>query len=379
VSLKQARLDRLRADIPRISPREAHAKMLKGAALLDVREPRSIEQGSPINAIRISRGFLELMVETELPDPDKEILTLCESGICSLFAADDLARLGYKNLYSIDGGFDAWKAAGLPWDTPIELDDDARVRYSRHLLIPEISDQGQSALLKSRVLVIGAGGLGSPVALYLAAAGIGTLGIADNDVVDRSNLQRQILHDDAHVGVPKTESARYRLRGLNPAINIICHSLRLDDSNIDEILTNYDLVVDGSDNLQTRYSVNDACLRAGIPLIYGAVFRFQGQVAVFNYRNPDGTLSACYRCLFGQTTESEPPSCSEVGVLGVLPGVIGTLQATEALKLLLGIGEPLAGRLLSYDALTAGFRQTRLPADPECLCRQFQLIPNSAD
>lgn len=369
-SLKQRRLDRLRAEIPRISPRVAYENMQSGSVLLDVREPRSIEQGSPTEAVRLSRDFLELMIEAELPDPEQPMMILCESGVCSLFAADDLLRLGYRNVSSIDGGFSGWKAADLPWTTPVELDDDARVRYSRHLLIPEIGEQGQAVLLQSKVLVLGAGGLGSPVALYLAAAGIGTLGIVDNDIVDRSNLQRQILHDDAHVGAPKTESARYRLRGINPAINVITHRVRLDDDNADEILAGYDLVIDGSDNISTRYSLNDACLRAGIPLVYGAIYRFHGQVSVFNYRGSDGNLSACYRCLFDDNAESEPPGCSDAGVLGVLPGVIGTLQATEGLKLLLGIGEPLAGRLLSYDALSARFRETRLLADSNCCCRQ---------
>ena len=371
ISMKQRRLDELREDIPRISPAAAYEKMQSGAILLDVREPRSVEQGSPAEAVRLSRDFLELTIETELPDANQVLMILCESGVSSFFVADDLIRLGYSNVYSIDNGFNGWKAAGLPWNTPVEMDDDARVRYSRHLLIPEIGEQGQAALLKSKVLILGAGGLGSPAALYLAAAGVGTIGIVDNDVVDRSNLQRQILHDDAHVGAAKTESARYRLRGINPAINVIRHTQRLDKNNVDTILSNYELVIDGSDNLATRYCLNDACLRAGIPLVYGAIFRFHGQVSVFNYRQADGGLSACYRCLFEEAVNIQPPACSEVGVLGVLPGVIGTLQATEGLKLLLGIGEPLAGRLLSYDALASRFRETRLTPATDCSCRQY--------
>ncbi len=371
MSLKQQRLEIIRANIPQISPHEAYARQQQGSALIDVREPGSVEQGSPAGALRLSRSFLEVMLEKQLPDPDQAIITLCDSGVCSLFAADDLHRLGYTNVVSVSGGYSAWKVAALPSDTPIQLGSDARARYARHLVIPEISDQGQEKLLQSKVLIIGAGGLGSPVALYLAAAGVGSLGIVDDDVVDRSNLQRQIIHDEAHIGVSKIESARYRLRSLNPAINIHAHNLRLDDSNVDELIAGYDLVVDGSDNLATRYCVNDACVKHAVTLVYGAVFRFQGQVAVFNYRDASGELSACYRCLFVDNGVSEPPTCSDVGVLGVLPGVIGTLQATEALKVLLGIGEPLTGALLSYDALSAGFRKTKLQAEVGCSCRKY--------
>ncbi len=371
MSLKQDRLDKLSAEIPHLTVDQAFRKMQTGASLLDVREPRITEQGSPVGALSLSRDFLEVLVESKCPDPDQILITLCDSGTCSLFAADDLLRMGYKNVYNIDGGFSAWKTAGLPWNTPTYLGDDARVRYSRHLLIPEIGEQGQAALLQSKVLILGAGGLGSPVALYLAAAGVGTLGIVDNDVVERSNLQRQILHDDISVGINKTESARFRLKGINPDINVITHTQRLDATNVDELLSGYDLVIDGSDNLKTRYCLNDACLRLGIAFVYGAIYRFHGQVSVFNYRFKDGALSACYRCLFEDAAENSPPSCSDVGVLGVLPGVIGTLQATEGIKLLLGIGEPLAGRLLSYDALAGRFRETRLNATPDCRCREY--------
>ncbi len=370
MSLKQQRLELISSRITQITPAEAYSRQQRGATLLDVREPVSVEQGSPVGAIRQSRGFLELMIEQQLPDPNEEIITLCETGVCSLFAADDMIRLGYTNVSSVKGGFAAWKSAGLFTEIPVQLDSDARARYARHLVIPEIGEQGQKQLLQAKVLIIGAGGLGSPVALYLAAAGVGTIGIIDDDVVDRSNLQRQILHDDAHIGAAKIESARYRLYSLNPEINIQTYKIRLDADNANEIISNYDLVVDGSDNLATRYSANDACLEAGIPLVYGAVFRFQGQVAVFNYQADNGVRSACYRCLFADTNASEPPTCSDVGVLGVLPGVIGTLQATEALKILLGIGEPLAGALLSYDALSAQFRKTKLPTDSSCACRQ---------
>ncbi len=370
MSLKQQRLELLKARITQISPADALSRQQQGAVLLDVREPVSVEQGSPLGAIRQSRGFLELMIEQQLPDPGQEIITLCEMGVCSLFAADDLIRLGYTNVLSVKGGYAAWKSAGLQTEVPVQLGSDARARYARHLVIPEIGEQGQKRLLTSKVLIIGAGGLGSPVALYLAAAGVGTIGIIDNDVVDRSNLQRQILHDDAHIGTAKIESARYRLRSLNPEINVQTYNSRLDADNANKIIGDYDLVVDGSDNLATRYTVNDACLELGIPLVYGAVFRFQGQVSVFNYQAADGSRKACYRCLFADNNASEPPSCSDVGVLGVLPGVIGTLQATEALKVLLDIGEPLAGSLLSYDALSAEFRKTRLPVDPNCECRK---------
>ncbi len=374
MSLKQQRLEKLRREISQISPQAAFEKMQSGASLLDVREPMSRQQGSPDNALQLSRSFLELVVETSLPDPFQLVMMLCDSGMCSLFAADDLRRLGYTNVVSIEGGFSAWKAAGLPWSAPVELDDEARIRYSRHLLIPEIGELGQAQLLASKVLILGAGGLGSPVALYLASAGVGTLGIIDNDVVERSNLQRQILHDEASVGMPKTESARSRIHGINPGIQVTTHAQRLTSENADAIVSAYDLVIDGSDNLETRYCINDACLRAGLPLIYGAIFRFQGQVSVFNYPTSDAGLSACYRCLFKDSENTQPPTCSEAGVLGVLPGVIGTLQATEALKILLKIGAPLAGRLLSYDALEASFKEICLLPDPDCRCRELSAL-----
>lgn len=376
MSLKQQRLEILRREIPQISPQAAFEKMQTGASLLDVREPRSQEQGSPNDALQLSRNFLEIFIETNLPDPHQLVMILCDSGICSLFSADDLRRLGYTDVVIIDGGFNAWKAAGLPWSMSVELNDDARIRYSRHLSITEIGAQGQAKLLRSKVLILGAGGLGSPVALYLAAAGVGTLGIVDNDVVERSNLQRQILHDDVHVGLLKTASARNRIHAINPAIRVITHAQRLDSENVDAILANYELVIDGSDNLTTRYCINDACLRAGLPLIYGAVFRFHGQLSVFNFQTTDAGLSACYRCLFKGSEEDQPPTCSETGVLGVLPGVIGTLQATEALKVLLNLGEPLAGKLLSYNALDASFREIRLQPDPACRCRESTELQN---
>jgi len=376
MSLKQQRLEILRREIPQISPQAAFEKMQAGVSLIDVREPRSREQGGPEDALPLSRNFLELFIETSLPDPQQQVMLLCDSGISSLFSADDLRRLGYSNVASIEGGFNAWKAAGLPWSMPVELNEDARVRYSRHLLIEEIGAEGQAQLLRSKVLIIGAGGLGSPVALYLAAAGVGSLGIVDNDIVERSNLQRQILHDDAHVGMQKTESARSRINRINPVIQVITHAQRLNAENVDVIVDGYDLVIDGSDNLVTRYCINDACLRAGLPLVYGAVFRFHGQLSVFNYQTTDAGLSACYRCLFKGNEKDEPPTCNEMGVLGVLPGVIGTLQATEALKVLLGIGKPLAGRLLSYNALDASFREIRLQPNPDCLCRRATELKN---
>ncbi|MCF6262510.1 MAG: molybdopterin-synthase adenylyltransferase MoeB [Xanthomonadales bacterium] len=374
MSLKQQRLEILRREITQISPQAAVENMQSGAALLDVREPGVREQGSPDNALQLSRNFLELVIETSLPDPSQLVMTLCDSGMSSLFAADDLRRLGYTNVVSIEGGFSAWKAAGLPWSAPIALNDEARVRYSRHLQMAEIGESGQVQLLASKVLILGAGGLGSPVALYLAAAGVGTLGIVDNDIVERSNLQRQILHDDAAVGMPKTVSARSRIHGINPGIQVITHAQRLTSENAAAVVSGYDLVIDGSDNLETRYCINDACLQAGLPLIYGAIFRFQGQVSIFNFQTADAGLSACYRCLFKAAENVQPPTCSDAGVLGVLPGVIGTLQATEALKILLKIGEPLAGRLLSYDALEASFKEIRLLPDPACRCRELNAL-----
>jgi len=362
----QRRLAELKTKVAELTPEEALALQRDGAELIDVREPDEIAAGSPIGARRIVRGFLELRIEEEIPEFDRTLLVMCAGGARSLFAARDLQELGYGDVRSVAGGFNAWKSAGLPMELPRTLDDGERERYGRHLLIPEVGESGQLKLLESKVLMVGAGGLGSPAAFYLAAAGIGTLGIIDDDVVDRSNLQRQILHTDARVGKPKVESAKATLEALNPAITIQTYAERLTAANVDEIFADHDLVVDGTDNFSTRYLVNDACVKHGLPNVHGAIFRFEGQVSVFwpDYARRRGP---CYRCLFAEPPPPElAPSCAEAGVLGVLPGVVGTLEAVEAVKILLDVGDPLVGRLLVYDALEQKFRELKVARNPEC-------------
>jgi molybdopterin/thiamine biosynthesis adenylyltransferase len=277
-----------------------------------------------------------------------------------------LQKLGYRNVASVGGGFSRWKNQGLPVEIPQRLDANSRERYSRHLLMPEVGEAGQLKLLQSKVLLIGAGGLGSPAAFYLAAAGVGTLGLVDHDVVDRSNLQRQIVHTDSRVGTSKVASARQTLEALNPAVKIVPHEVHLDSRNVEDIFKGYDLVVDGSDNFPTRYLVNDACVKLGIPNVHGAVYRFEGQVTVF-WPRYDKRKGPCYRCLYPEPPPAEfAPSCAEAGVLGVLPGVIGLLQAVEAIKLILKIGDPLVGRLIYYDALAARFDELKLEPNSQC-------------
>jgi len=330
--------------------------------LIDVREPDEYEQGAIAEAIHIPRGFLESRIEATAPDHDQRIVLSCASGARSAFGAKVLAELGYTNVASLAGGFSGWKQAGNPWSEPKVLDAERRRRYSRHLVIPEVGEAGQLALLSSKVLMIGAGGLGSPSALYLAAAGVGTIGIIDDDVVDASNLQRQVIHNMDRIGMPKAESARLTLTALNPDVEVIEYRERLSSSNIDRILAGYDVIVDGTDNFPTRYLLNDASLIHKIPVVHASIFRFEGQLTVFKpFEGP------CYRCLFPEPPPAElAPSCAEGGVLGVLPGIMGTLQATEALKQLLGIGDPLVGRLLLADALEMSFHEVQLRRDPNC-------------
>jgi molybdopterin/thiamine biosynthesis adenylyltransferase/rhodanese-related sulfurtransferase len=366
VSAKDRRLADLKASIPEVAPKEAAALQGKGAVLIDVREPDEVSQGSPAGAQRIVRGFLELRIEDAVPDPSKTVLVMCAGGVRSLFAAEGLRLLGYKDVRSVAGGFNRWKQDGLPVETPRALKDADRERYSRHILMPEVGEAGQIRLLQSKVLMIGAGGLGSPAALYLGAAGVGKIGIVDMDVVDRSNLQRQILHTDERTGTSKVASARATLLALNPAIEVVGYETRLDSSNADAILAGWDVVVDGSDNFATRYLVNDACVKHKIPNVHGSIYRFEGQVSVFWPACPAGR-GPCYRCLYPEPPPPElAPSCAEAGVLGVLPGVVGTMEAVEAIKILLGIGEPLVGRLLHYDALRQRFTELRLAPDPAC-------------
>ena len=377
---KDRRLAELKAQIAEVTPKQALQMQRQGAALLDVREPGEVAQGSPAGAHRLGRGYLELKVEEALPDLDRTVLVTCASGARSLFAAEQLQLLGYQDVRSIEGGFNAWKNAGLPFEVPKVLTDAERDRYSRHLLMPEVGETGQLKLLHGKVLLIGAGGLGSPAALYLAAAGVGTLGIMDHDVVDRSNLQRQILHTDDRVGLSKVESARTAIKALNPNVHTIALESYLDSGNVEETLSGYDVVVDGSDNFATRYLVNDACVKLGLPNVHGSVYRFEGQVTVF-WPAYDKHRGPCYRCLYAMPPPPEmAPSCAEAGVLGVVPGVIGLLQAVEVTKILLGIGDPLVGKLLYYDALEARFSELNLKPNPECAyCRDDAEFPGYVD
>ncbi len=357
-------LAQVKGEITEISARDAH-EALAGAeppVLIDVRELDEFEQGAIRGSVHIPRGYLESQVEAVAPDRSTPIIVTCAAGARSAFAAKTLEELGYANVASLAGGFNAWKQHGFEWATPATLDAAQRRRYSRHILIPEVGEAGQLRLLSSKVLLIGAGGLGSPAALYLAAAGVGTLGIVDEDVVDDSNLQRQILHSTDRLGMAKTESARLTLTALNPDVEVIEHRERITAANVDRILAGYDVIVDGTDNFPTRYLLNDASLVHRVPVVHASIFRFEGQLTVFKpHEGP------CYRCLFPEPPPADlAPSCAEGGVLGVLPGIMGTLQATEALKLLLGIGEPLVGRLLLVDALEGAFQEVRLRRDPAC-------------
>ncbi|HDS0923032.1 TPA: molybdopterin-synthase adenylyltransferase MoeB [Stenotrophomonas maltophilia] len=368
--------------IPEITPEQARLQLTHGALLIDVREAHERATGMAEGALGIAKGELLAGPSAHLPSNDRELILICQSGLRSMEAAQALAELGYTHIASVHGGTTAWRAAGLPLVQPLQSDDerDFNERYSRHLLLPQVGVAGQQALLGARVLLLGAGGLGSPAAFYLAAAGVGHLRIADDDVVDRSNLQRQILHTEASIGEPKVHSARERLRALNPGLDVEAVQARVSSDNIDALLDGVDVVLDGSDNFPLRYLLNDACIQHAIPLVYGAVERFTGQVSVFDAGRHRGQ-APCYRCLFPEPPPSEfAPNCAEAGVLGVLPGMVGLLQATEVLKLLLGIGEPLVGRLLTFDALGMRFREIRLGPDPACpLCAPGQAFPGYID
>src|SRR5216683_7196878 len=366
----------LRKRVKEATPQEVQ-DLLKGDVQLgDVREKNEWDEGHLPGAAFVPKSYLEQWAEDRLPNKDKPTILYCAGGVRSVMAADALRTLGYTNVISMTGGFNRWKDAGLPWTKPETLAPEQAQRYSRHLLIPEIGERGQLKLLASKVLLIGAGGLGSPAALYLAAAGVGTLGIVDSDVVDATNLQRQILHTTERIGEPKTESARQTLEALNPDVKIVGYQERLTSENIDRILSEYDVVVDGADNFPTRYLLNDASVKWNKPVVHGSIYRFEGQVTVFKpHEGP------CYRCLFPTPPPPElAPSCAEGGVLGVLPGVIGSLQASEALKLALGIGEPLIGRLLLFDALAATFDEVKLRRDPDCpVCGEQPTITEYVD
>ena len=364
--MRQARRQVPEWSTPQVNEAMAHqheaGRENQELVLVDVREKHEWNEGHIPGAVHVPRGYLELQVEEAVPDKDKTVVLYCAGGVRSLMAGATLQQMGYKNVVSMAGGFGAWKGNGYSFVQPRTMSEAQAKRYSRHLLIPEVGEEGQFKLLDSRVLLIGAGGLGSPAAYYLAAAGVGTIGIIDADVVDDSNLQRQILHNTQRIGQYKAESARETIEALNPDVKVITHIERLDESNVARIIADYDVILDGTDNFPTRYLLNDAALIANKPVVHGSVFRFEGQLTVFKpYEGP------CYRCLYPEPPPMAlAPSCAEAGVLGVLPGIIGILQATETIKLLLGIGDPLVGRMMTYDALAGEFNELRLFRDPKC-------------
>jgi molybdopterin/thiamine biosynthesis adenylyltransferase/rhodanese-related sulfurtransferase len=367
---------RVRGSVTEISPAELESRPGGTIEVIDVREAEEWEQGAIPGAWRVARGVLEGNVARHVPDPDAEIVLYCSSGLRSILAARALQEMGYRRVASLAGGFDRWRAEGRKWEVPVGLEAGQRVRYNRQLLLPEVGEAGQERLLASKVLLVGAGGLGSPVALYLAAAGVGTLGIVDFDVVDATNLQRQVVHNLDRVGRLKVESAAETVRRLNPDVKVVPYPERLSAANALEILAGYDVIVDGADNFPARYLMNDASLHLRTPVVHGSIFRFEGQATVFwPYQGP------CYRCLFPEPPPPElAPSCAEAGVLGVLPGIVGSIEVVEAIKLLLGIGEPLVGRLLTYDSLTQEFRILHVRRDPDCpACADENRVPVLVD
>ena len=351
-----------RDEIREVSPQEVKDLAPGAATLVDVREASEWEQGHIPGAQHVSKSYIEQQIEGIQPDRDAPIVLYCAGGVRSLFAAQTLQQMGYTDVASMKQGFQGWKSAGFDFQTPVVLTQDQKQRYSRHLLIPEVGSEGQAKLLASKALLIGAGGLGSPAALYLAAAGVGTIGLVDFDVVDVSNLQRQIVHTTDRVGERKVESARQAITALNPEVKVIAHEEMLVADNVERIIAGYDVILDGTDTFETRYILNDAAVAAGIPVIHASVFRFEGQLTTFiPYEGP------CYRCLYPTPPPPElAPGCSVAGVLGVVPGILGLLQTNEALKVLLGIGNSLAGRLLLFDALETEFTELQLRRDPAC-------------
>jgi adenylyltransferase/sulfurtransferase len=370
-------LQRTKAEIAEVDAREAQE--MADAVFVDVREREEWDEGHIPGAAFVPRGNLESRIENVVPDRSTPIVIYCASGARSAFAAKSLGELGYENVASLTGGIVDWKRNGYEIELPRMLSPEKRARYSRHLLIPEIGEEGQLKLLDSRILLIGAGGLGSPASLYLAAAGVGHIGLIDADIVDESNLQRQIVHSLNTLGTPKVDSAKRTIEALNPDVEVTTYRERLSSDNIDRILDDgWEIIVDGTDNFPTRYLVNDASVWRGVPVVHGSIYRFEGQVTVFkpgtpgstpdsNGAGPAGEPGPCYRCLYPSPPPPElAPSCAEGGVLGVLPGIVGTLQTNEAIKLALGIGEPLIGRLLMFDALTTDFTEVRIERKPSC-------------
>jgi molybdopterin/thiamine biosynthesis adenylyltransferase/rhodanese-related sulfurtransferase len=354
-------LSQAKSSITEVDTNEAQRRISAGGVVvLDVREPDEFEQGALPGVLHIPRGHLEAQIEGRITDKSTPVIVYCAGGVRSAFAAKTLAELGYTDVVSMDGGFGRWKDEGKPWKTPVSLTADQKNRYQRHLLLPEVGVEGQARLLDSKVLMLGAGGLGSPAALYLAAAGVGTIGIVDMDVVDASNLQRQILHNLDRVGDRKVDSAKKTLTLINPDVNVVTYDTRLDASNIMDIIAGYDVIVDGADNFPSRYLLNDASVKLGIPVVHGSIFRFEGMVSVFHPLE-----GPTYRDMVPEPPPAElAPSCAEAGVLGVLPGIVGSIQALETIKLLLNLGESLVGRVLAVDTTEMVFRTFKLRVDP---------------
>ena len=371
-------MDEARNEIKEISVQEADELLKKNGKylLLDVREKDEYREGHLEGALSLPRGFLEIKIESAVPDKSTPILAYCAGGVRSLLAANALKEMGYQDVISMSGGYTAWKTAGYNWVQDHQFSPEQVTRYSRHFLLPEVGEEGQAKLLQAKVLMVGAGGLGSPSAYYLAAAGVGTLGIIDNDVVDLSNLQRQILHTNDRIGMPKTESAKLTIQALNPDVRVIPYQQKLTSQNIMEIIKDYDIIVDGCDNFPTRYLVNDACVLTKKPNVHGSIFQFEGQASVF-YPGK----GPCYRCLYPEPPPADmAPSCQEAGVLGVLPGLIGVIQALETIKLILGKGDTLVGRLLCFNTLTMEINTLKLMADPACpMCGEKPTIHNLVD
>jgi adenylyltransferase/sulfurtransferase len=368
-----------RKEIPEVSAQQVNQLLKnngKSPVLLDVRESDEWRQGHLEGALPLPRGFLEIKVESAIPDKNSPVIAYCAGGVRSLLAAKVMKEMGYQNVSSMAGGYGAWKNGGFKWVQDFQYTPDQLIRYSRHFLLPEVGEDGQAKLLQAKILMVGAGGLGSPAAYYLAAAGVGTLGIIDNDVVDVSNLQRQILHANDRVGTPKVESAKKTLEALNPDVKVIPYQAKLTSENIMEIIKDYDFVVDGCDNFPTRYLVNDACVLTNKPNVHGSIFQFEGQATVFYPRK-----GPCYRCLYPEPPPAElAPSCAEAGVLGVLPGLIGVIEALEAIKLILGKGDSLIGRLLCFNTLTMEINTLKLRRDPNCpMCGDHPTIHQLID
>ncbi len=358
-------MDDARQIVPEVTIDDVKAQMGNGAKpmLLDVREREEYREGHLEGAVPLPRGFLEMRIEETVPDKSTPIIAYCAGGVRSLIAARTLKEMGYEHVTSMSDGYTAWKNAGYKWVADRQFTQEQMTRYARHFTLPEVGEQGQAKLLDAKVLCVGAGGLGSPVALYLAAAGVGTIGIVDHDTVDMSNLQRQILHTNDRVGMPKVESAEMTLNALNPDVNVVKFNERLSSENVMRIIKDFDIVVNGCDNFPTRYLINDACVMTKKILVDGSIFQFEGQVTVV-----DPNDGPCYRCLFPEPPPpGAAPSCAEAGVLGVLPGIVGCMQALEVIKMILGAGKPLVGRMMHFDTLSSEIRVLKLRKDPNCL------------